>query len=289
MANKTVYGVKTSEEMVVVATVKEVAKLLGTKVTKKGIEAGEYPEVTLLQPNEEPTEEVVEPTVEEEPTPEPEVTEQDTKAEQHKQAVLEAIEKAMEALDDTKHPALFDQLCELEDAINDGMELTEEQAQVAVQVLQGTYVPTEEEDTPALTNTDDTDTDEDSDTPSLDSDKEYPEVGSFDTEKAMKKYIKGLTDAELQEWCELEGATWKPNEHQSINRMRMAMAIKALHFPDTAPKKSKKSKSKYADYTTEQLVAMALDNDVEVKDDKGNERILRMYTIMALRNAGIIE
>jgi hypothetical protein len=33
---------------------------------------------------------------------------------------------------------------------------------------------------------------------------------------------------------------------------------------------------------------MAMDNDIEVKDDKGNMQILRMYTIMALKNAGLI-
>jgi len=118
---------------------------------------------------------------------------------------------------------------------------------------------------------------------------EYPEVGDFADVKAMKKYIKKLSDEQLAEWCELEGAKWNPSDHEAINRMRMAMAIKAIHFPETAPKAGKsKKKSKYAQYSTEELVQMALDNDVEVKDDKGDPRILRMYTIMALREAGII-
>jgi hypothetical protein len=34
---------------------------------------------------------------------------------------------------------------------------------------------------------------------------------------------------------------------------------------------------------------MAIDNDVEVKDHRGDDRILRMYLIMALRDAGVIE
>ncbi|WIT26744.1 hypothetical protein [Bacillus phage SPO1L5] len=117
---------------------------------------------------------------------------------------------------------------------------------------------------------------------------EYPEVGDFEDEKAIKKYIKGLTDEQLQAWCELEGAEWVENEHRNINRMRMAMAIKAVHFPELAKKPSSKKKSKYAEYTTEELVEMAIDNNVEVRDDKGNERILRMYTIIALREAGLI-
>jgi len=70
--------------------------------------------------------------------------------------------------------------------------------------------------------------------------------------------------------------------------MRMSMAIQDKHFPKE-PSKSAKKKAKYADFTTEQLVEMAIANDIEVKDDKGDMRILRMYTIMALRNAGIIE
>ncbi|WCS68656.1 hypothetical protein Goe19_02080 [Bacillus phage vB_BsuM-Goe19] len=118
---------------------------------------------------------------------------------------------------------------------------------------------------------------------------EYPEVGDFEDEKAIKKYIKGLTDEQLQAWCELEGAEWVENEHRNINRMRMAMAIKAVHFPELAKKPSSKKKSKYAEYTTEELVEMAIDNNVEVRDDKGNERILRMYTIIALREAGLLE
>lgn len=117
---------------------------------------------------------------------------------------------------------------------------------------------------------------------------EFPEVGDFEDVNSMKKYIKGLTTEQLQAWCELEGAEWVANEHPSINRMRMAVAIKSVHFPETAPKKGTKKKSKYAEYTTEELVQMALDNDVHVRDDKGNERILRMYTIVALREAGLI-
>jgi len=120
-------------------------------------------------------------------------------------------------------------------------------------------------------------------------DIEYPEVGHFKDEKAMKKYVKKLSDDQLFEWCGLEGVTWKECvDHASINRMRAAMAIKALHFPHTAPKASNKSKSKYSDYKTEDLVQMAVDNDIYVTGDNGDMRILRMKTIMALRDAGII-
>ena len=146
---------------------------------------------------------------------------------------------------------------------------------------------TEEEPT-VLTNTEDEEPTDDVDAPS-DNQLEYPEVGSFDTEKAIKKYIKGLSNDELAEWVELEGVTYTANDHESINRMRQAMAIKALHFPQLAKTSgSTKKKAKYADYTTEALVEMAIENDIEVRDDKGDMRILRMYTIMALKTAGLI-
>ena len=120
-------------------------------------------------------------------------------------------------------------------------------------------------------------------------DIEYPEVGAFKDEKAMKKFYKKLTNAQIQEWCELEGVTWKPNDNEAINRMRMVMAIKHKHFPHLAPKPANKPKSKYAQYTTEELVQMAADNDINVTGDNGDIRILRMKTIMALREAGIVE
>jgi hypothetical protein len=63
------------------------------------------------------------------------------------------------------------------------------------------------------------------------------------------------------------------------------MAITNYHFPKTT---TTTKKSKYADYTTEQLVEMCAEHDVAVKDDKGDMRILRMYCIVALREAGVI-
>lgn len=113
----------------------------------------------------------------------------------------------------------------------------------------------------------------------------YPEVGSVADHKALKKVYKGLTDEQLDEWVDLEGLTVKLSGHGPIDRMRKCMAITNLHFPKEV---TVKTKSKYADYTTEQLVQMAMDNDVEVKDDKGDMRILRMYTIMALKEAGVL-
>lgn len=212
--NTTVYVVDTNGELAQATTVAEVSKLVGFKVTKKAIEAGEVENVSIA--------EVVAPTE-------------------------EALEVIQEAID-------------------------------------GASTDTQEEDTTL------TDTHEEDTPPAVeDSGIEFPEVGHFKDEKHIKKYIKKLSNAELEEWCELEGAQYKPSEHEAINRMRQAMAIKAIHFPDTAPKAgSSKKKSKYADYSTEQLVQMALDNDIEVKDDKGDSRILRMYTIMALRNAGLL-
>jgi hypothetical protein len=117
----------------------------------------------------------------------------------------------------------------------------------------------------------------------------YPEVGYFKDEKDLKKFYKQLDDTQLNEWLEVEGLDYKPSDNEPINRMRKCMAILYLHFPRES-KGSSKSKSKYADYTTEDLLQMAIDNNVEVREPKGtDQRILRMYTIMALKDAGILQ
>jgi hypothetical protein len=179
-----------------------------------------------------------------------------------------------------EEPSLFEDVAEevpMEEPTADAVDTAEDTDDD--QVLTDTH----EDDTQAST-----DTHEDTQEDNVDDAIEYPERGEFKDVKAMKRYIKKLTDEQLKEWCELEGVIWKPCEHPAINRMRMAMAIKALHFPETAPKKSSKKKSKYADYTTEQLVQMALENDIVVRDAKGDPRIERMYVIMALREAGLL-
>lgn len=119
----------------------------------------------------------------------------------------------------------------------------------------------------------------------------YPEVGYFADEPAIKKYIKKLSNEQLEEWCKLEGAEWNTHDNPSINRMRMAMAIKAKHFTHLSPGNGKakgKSKSKYADYSNEKLAELCLEHDVDVRDAKGDTRIERMYMIMDLRKAGVL-
>jgi len=113
----------------------------------------------------------------------------------------------------------------------------------------------------------------------------YPEVGYTDEKKDLQKFYKHLTDVQLQEWIELEGLEYTPNESEPINRMRMCMAILYKHFPK-AP--SEKKQSKYAKYSLEDLMNLALTNDV-VFEDTDDERILRMRAIMALRAAKVID
>lgn len=115
----------------------------------------------------------------------------------------------------------------------------------------------------------------------------YPEVGAeVVAEKSnLQKFYKHLTDAQLQEWIELEGLEYNPSDSEPINRMRMCMAILYKHFPK-AP--SEKKQSKYAKYSLEDLMNLALQNDV-VFEDTDDERILRMRAIMALRAAKIID
>lgn len=113
----------------------------------------------------------------------------------------------------------------------------------------------------------------------------FPEVGHFTEQKDLQKFYKHLSDEQLLEWIELEGLEFNPADSAPINRMRMAMAVLYKHFPK---KETSKKKSKYADYSNEQLMELALKNDVvfEICED---ERILRMRAIMALRASKVIE
>lgn len=117
---------------------------------------------------------------------------------------------------------------------------------------------------------------------------DFPEVGHYSEQKQLKKFIKGLTNEQVAEWVDLEGLEVKQYDNEAIQRMRNAMAINALHFPNSVKTAKPKQESPYKKYSTEELVQMALDNDIEVRDAKGDARIERMYTIMALRQAGIV-
>ena len=110
----------------------------------------------------------------------------------------------------------------------------------------------------------------------------YPD--SFADQKSLKKYIKKQSDQYLIDWGNSLELTWKDSDHKAILRMRVAMAINEKFYPK---EKKVSKKSKYAEYTTEQLVQMAVDNNVEYKPTE-DTRILRMRAIMALREAGYI-
>jgi len=115
----------------------------------------------------------------------------------------------------------------------------------------------------------------------------YPEVGMFEDKKSLQKFYKQLDTTTLIDWCCLEGLVYNEcTDSEPIQRMRICMAILYKHFPKS-PGTTKK-KSKYADYTTEALIALAVDNEVvfEITDDM---RILRMRAIMALRASKVIE
>ena len=115
----------------------------------------------------------------------------------------------------------------------------------------------------------------------------YPEVGSEDIvdKKWLQKFYKHCTMEQLEEWVAIEGAEVSPTDSESIYRMRLCMGILYKHFPKEP---SAKKKSKYADYTNEQLLGLALEHDIvfEMCDD---ERILRMRAIMALRASKVID
>ena len=115
--------------------------------------------------------------------------------------------------------------------------------------------------------------------------KGYPEVGTFEDKKDLQRFYKHLSMEQLHDWLELEGLTYTPCDSEAINRMRACMAILYKHFPKEP---AKKKKSKYADYTLEQLINMAIEHEVPVEPTH-DERIMRMRTIMALRAAGHLE
>lgn len=261
MRNTQVYNVTVGNEVVEVTTLKEVKTLLGDKkITTKAILAGEYEGIVTLSEMEEQSTANLDEEIHTTPDTLPDTVEEFMEQKVTLQDIVEASDKV--------------EIILVGDAPNTAPSQDEALTNTEDEVDEDTPLPTPEDIEPTNTDTG----------------KEYPEVGDFEDEKAIKKYTKGLSDAELAEWVEIEGVEYKPNDHQAINRMRMAMAIKGLHFPDTVAKKgSTKKKSKYGDFTTEDLVQMAIDNDIEVRDDKGDMRILRMYTIMALKDAGLLE
>ena len=298
----------------------KVAAYIGVKkVTKADVEAGKYPQITIADLAEESSDtEVVSgsvaPTLEElaetsdhieiiavGDAPKGDVVDRPVVSNEATKNTLKLITARMEAVDADSEE--FNFLCDLEDAIEMGDTPSDEQAEYLVKLMQGTLdqaLTNTEDDTPALTNTQEEDTsnevdsedNESSDMPDESAqslDTEYRELSDFSDEKELKKYIKGLSDAELAEWAELEGAKWNASEHTAINRMRMAMAIKAIRFPKEQGTAKKKSKSKYGHISLEELVNMVIENDIEVPDAKGDPRIERMYMIMALKKAGLIE
>lgn len=278
MKKNMVYVINNEEE---VATIAEVCEILGVKVTKKQVLAGEVEGVEYVE------------------------------------SALEDI--AVDREEDDNDAELIN---DIEGALKDTEEEVSTEEDTTEDTEEGT---TEDTDTMEDTDVDTTeDTEEDVDTtegidksnldlasmsladklklitkPSqpkaskkvekydADTEIDFPEVGYFKTKDELKEFYKPLQDSHLDQWVELEGLTWKECDNPGINRMRRCMAITNLHFPSQT--KAKKSKSKYADYSTERLVEMCLENDVELQDAKGNLKILRMYAIMALRKAGIIE
>jgi hypothetical protein len=113
----------------------------------------------------------------------------------------------------------------------------------------------------------------------------YPEVGIFEDKKWLQKFYKQLDVSILEDWCQVEGLVFTPNDNEQIHRMRVCMAILYFHYPKEP---STKKKAKYADYTMEALMTLCLDNDIAV-EFTDSEQIMRMRTIMALRAAGKIQ
>jgi len=256
-----------------VATVKEVGAILGVKVTKKGILAGEYEGVEVIEDvvEEAGNDTLVEAAVEEGKI---EVVMVGDAPESGK---LEVVEEEQEELALEEEP--------IEEPVEEEVH-TEEEVPAPVEEEPKEEVADWRAMAKKLKQPEPK-----AKAPKVKEDLagqeiEYPEVGHFESIDDIKKFYKRLSMEQISEWAEIEGLEWKPNDNPGINRMRACMAISNHHFPK---KTSGKKKAKYGHLSTEDLLAMAIENDVEVREPKGdNENILRMYTIMALREAGLL-
>lgn len=271
---KTTYLVNGEVEL---STVKEVSEELGRKVTKKDIIEGLVPEVEVVEAtdlDEELVDDIEEEVIEEE------VEDYDDYDENDVPDTEEEVEDYDEDMEEFKDMEVD------EDSIEDTEEEVEEPSETTPsmdnllkklkknneKIAKNTPEKSKKKATVAL---------------ELDSEGNvvYPERGYFKDEATLKKYYKQLSNDQLDEWIALESLEYNPNDNEGIDRMRKCMAIMNFHFPkESKPKK----KSPYSDYTTEQLIELALDNNIEVQDAKGDLRILRMYAIVALRKAGIL-
>lgn len=299
MSTKINYEVMVGETKNIVGTLKEVSALLGEKVTKAKINNGEYKGIVTELLEDEPVDNIEEGVAR--------VYNEDGEYDGIK------LVNPLEGKEDTDMNINNTNTEELANDIVTDEEDIEETATDEEDIEDVDNEDSEDEDTneddkddsPSMTdlmkrmkelnakkkaeNPNSTGTGKSKRTKTMEFTGEYPEVGAFTEKKQLQKFYKQLTDEQLNDWIELEGLTYKESDNEPINRMRKCMAILDLHFPKENTGSSKK-KSKYASFTTEQLLELALDNNVEVKEAKGNdERILRMYTIMALRNAGVIE
>lgn len=293
-------------EAVTVKTVGEVNKLIptGKRVTKKDIEEGKVEGVTVATDTQEglQLDEVVEASegriqvihvTDNATTEEDTVTEEDTTDEvEHSDEPVEETTEDTE--EDTEEPTEEDTNDEVSDEDFEQPQRKEPVAEPVKGSVESTKVDGKLKDLVAKLKQPEPKADKGSKVKQdlAGEDVEYPERGSYgeDGVDELKKFISRLSNEQLQEWVDIEGLQEKvkENDNPAIYRMRLAMAIREAHYPKSSTSKPK-SKSKYGHYTTEQLLEMALDNDVEVKDAKGDNRILRMYTIVALRNAGVIE
>lgn len=266
-----IYVVNTADTVIGVTTLKRVSELIGTKVSKKDVESGEVDNVAYVEADlsddmlielGDTGQVELELNVEEAEEDTEEVEEDIEEAED-----IEEVEEDMEEVEDieeVEEVPLSNLLAKLKSNNDKLAKENPEKYGKAKKSKAKVKLEVDEDDNIV-----------------------YPEKGYFKDEAHIKKYYKQLENNQLDEWLELEGLKYKPNDHAGIDRMRKCMAIKDYHFPKEPS--TKKSKSKYAQYETEELLQMALDNDIEVQDAKGNMRILRMYTIMALRDAGLIE
>jgi hypothetical protein len=264
-----------------VGTIKEVCDLLGTKVTRKSVESGDVEGVKAiyvtedgtpdgdLSPNNNGTTElpggkVIELNNPLQPDNKGTVEQDDTETDTEEQPDTDT------ETDNTGDPAPTND----EDGKKPSMQELMAKMQSINEKHKATNPPTDKGKAKTLTF-------------KPGEEVQFPEKGSFKTEKDLKKFYKGLTDEQLDEWISLEGLEFKEcPDNKPIERMRKCMSILNFHFPKQS---TPKAESKYAKYETEELLEMCVDKNLPVKDAKGDARILRMYCVMALRDAKVLE
>jgi len=110
-------------------------------------------------------------------------------------------------------------------------------------------------------------------------------LGEIESLDEFKEFFKDL-DTETAVICvDALDLEIKPTDNPNIYRMRLSMALQRHLFPEHFKPKKAEKKTKYGDFSTEELEAIAKKHKVEFEDNP-HAGIHRMRLIMALKKSG---